>query len=163
MLDHGLLNLPFTNLQTQHELYHRLKSQHNCRQQVQHGSMSHSPWPSNGAATHLAVQTGRQEIASKIQQEVPADKILDEIHQSMPNNLHRHHILDKKDINNIQQAYCLKEIQHHPNDHQCPGMNWGMEKLAWHKSHHFSQDARRGKCRPGSLHWLNPRDNGLQL
>ena len=106
---------------------------------------------------------GWQEIASKIQQEVPADKILDEIHQSMPNNLHRHHILDKKDINNIQQAYCLKEIQHHPNDHQCPGMNWGMKKLAWHKSHHFSQDARRGKCRPGSLHWLNPRDNGLQL
>lgn len=32
---------------------------------------------------------GRQEIASKIQQGVPADKILDDIRQSMPNNLHR--------------------------------------------------------------------------
>ena len=61
---------------------------------------------------------GRQEIASKIQQGVPADKILDDIHQSIPNNLHRHHILDKKDINNIQQAYGLKEIQRHPNDQQ---------------------------------------------
>lgn len=61
---------------------------------------------------------GRQEIASKIQQGVPADKILDDIRQSMPNNLHRHHILDKKDINNIQQAYGLKDIQRHPNDQQ---------------------------------------------
>ena len=92
---------------------------------------------------------GRQEIASKIQQGVPADKILDCIRQSMPNNLDRHHILDKKDINNIQQAYGLKEIQRHQNDQQSV-LAWIEE---WKSSPDrnpilFSQNARRGKCRP---------------
>ena len=61
---------------------------------------------------------GRQEIATKIQQGVSADKILDDIRQSMPDTLHRHHILDKKDISNIQQAYGLKNLQRHANDQQ---------------------------------------------
>ena len=61
---------------------------------------------------------GRQEIALKIQQGVPADKILDDIRQSIPNSLQRHHILDKKDINNIQQAYGLKDVQRHANDQE---------------------------------------------
>ena len=61
---------------------------------------------------------GRQQIASKIQQGVPADKILDDIRQSMPESLHRHHILEKKDIHNIQQAYGLKNVQRHANDQQ---------------------------------------------
>ena len=61
---------------------------------------------------------GRQEIARKIQQGVPADKILDDIRQSIPNSLQRHHILDKKDINNIQQAYGLKDVQRHANDQE---------------------------------------------
>ena len=74
-----------------------------CPMELQHIWLSKEEW---------------QEIASKIQQAVPADKILDVIHQSMPNNLHRHRILDKKDINNITQAYGLREIQHHPNDHE---------------------------------------------
>ena len=61
---------------------------------------------------------GRQEIASKIQQGVSADKILDDIRQSMPESLQRHHILEKKDIHNIQQAYGLKNVQRHANDQQ---------------------------------------------
>lgn len=60
---------------------------------------------------------GCQEIASKTKQGVPADKILDDICQSMPDNLQTPH-LDKKEINNIQQAYGLKDIQHHPNNQQ---------------------------------------------
>ena len=53
-----------------------------------------------------------------VPQGVSADKILDDIHQSMPQSLQRHHILAKKDIHNIQQAYGLKNVQRHANDQQ---------------------------------------------
>ena len=80
-----------------------------CRMELQHIWLSKKEW---------------QEIASKFQQGAPADKILDVIPQSMPNNLHRDHILES----------VLAWIE-----------EW---KSLPHKYQPFSQDARRGKCRP---------------
>ena len=61
----------------------------------------------------------REEIAAKIKQGVSADKILDDIRDNIHGDtLQRHHLLDKKDILNIQQAYGISDVQRHANDQE---------------------------------------------
>ena len=56
-------------------------------------------------------------IAAKIKQGVSVDKILDDIRDNIKGEtLQRHHLLDKKDIPNIQHAYGISDIQIHAND-----------------------------------------------
>ena len=59
----------------------------------------------------------RQELAAKIQQGVPREKILDDIRDSVTeNNFFRYHLLEKKDLLNIERAFGLKDFQRHIND-----------------------------------------------
>ena len=60
----------------------------------------------------------RREIAVKIREGVQRDRILDDIRQSVAEDLHRHHLTDRKDINNIEKAYGLDHIRRHMNDLQ---------------------------------------------
>lgn len=59
----------------------------------------------------------RQELAAKIQQGVPRDRILSDIRESVTeDNLSREHLLERKDLSNIQRAFGLKDYQRHQND-----------------------------------------------
>lgn len=71
----------------------------------------------------------RDDIASKISQNIPFDRILDEIRDNISNNhLERTHLLTKKDLYNIEASYNLNnEAVHHSNDATSVGA-W-VEKL----------------------------------
>ena len=60
----------------------------------------------------------RQEIAAKLKQGVSRERILDDIIESVSGKLGWHHLMARKDKANIEQAYGLKDVQHHRNDHQ---------------------------------------------
>ena len=63
-------------------------------------------------------------IAAKIKQGVSVDKILDDIMDNIKGEtLQRHHLLDKKDIQNIQHAYGISDIQRHTN-YQDSVLDW---------------------------------------
>ena len=65
----------------------------------------------------MAAKRKRQEFAAKIQQGVLREKILDDIRDSVTeNNFFRHHLLEKKDLLNIERAFGLKDFQRHIND-----------------------------------------------
>lgn len=58
-----------------------------------------------------------QELAAKIQQDVPRERILDDIRESVTeDNFSWQHLLDKKDLINIERAFGLRDFQHHSND-----------------------------------------------
>ena len=59
-----------------------------------------------------------QEIAAKLKQGVPRERILDDIRESLSQKLARHHLIARRDIANIEQAYGLKDVQRHQNDQQ---------------------------------------------
>ena len=80
-----------------------------------HACLTHHGHQAKIEHTWLSKQR-RQEIAYKIRQGVSSEKILDDIRQSMPSNLYRHHPIDKKDISNIQLAYGLKSVIRHKDD-----------------------------------------------
>ena len=54
----------------------------------------------------------------KIRQGVSRDRVLDEIRESVADDLHRQHLVDKKDLCNISTAYGLDNIRRHGNDQQ---------------------------------------------
>ena len=61
----------------------------------------------------------RRDIAVKIRAGIHRDRILDDVRQSVAESLHRHHLLERKDIiTNIQKSYSLDKIRHHMNDQQ---------------------------------------------
>ena len=60
----------------------------------------------------------RKENVKRLKQGVSSEKILDNIIESVLGKLGRHHLMARKDKANIEQAYGLKDVQHHPNDHQ---------------------------------------------
>ena len=60
----------------------------------------------------------RREIAMKIREGISRERVLDEIRESVAKDLHRHHLVDKKDLNNITTAYGLENIRRHGNDQQ---------------------------------------------
>ncbi|XP_048586956.1 uncharacterized protein LOC116617196 [Nematostella vectensis] len=69
---------------------------------------------------HLRLPTEKKdEIAAKLKQGVTKEKILQDVRDSVSTkNIGRHHILERKDIQNIERAYGLKDVQRHPNDQQ---------------------------------------------
>ena len=79
----------------------------------------------------MAAKRKRQEFAAKIQRGVLREKILDDIRDSVTvNNFFRHHLLEKKDLLNIERAFGLKDFQRHIND-QDSVLAWITE---WEKS-----------------------------
>lgn len=60
---------------------------------------------------HLWLSKGkRQELAAKIQQGMPRDRILSDVRDSVTeDNLSREHLLERKDLSNIQRAFGLKK------------------------------------------------------
>jgi hypothetical protein len=60
----------------------------------------------------------RREIALKIREGISRDRVLDEIRESVADDLHRQHLVDKKDLCNISTAYGLDNIRRHGNDQQ---------------------------------------------
>ena len=53
-----------------------------------------------------------------MKQGVTRDKILDDVRESVTDEFRRHHLIDWKDLANIERAYGLKSIQRHANDQQ---------------------------------------------
>ena len=60
----------------------------------------------------------RQEIAAKLKQGVSRERIIDDIRESVSGKLGRHHLMARRDIANIEQAYGLRDVQRHANDQQ---------------------------------------------
>ena len=56
-------------------------------------------------------------MASKLQQGVTINRILDDIRDSVDQNMKREHLITQQDVTNIQRQYNIQGIQHHPNDH----------------------------------------------
>lgn len=82
---------------------------------------------------HLRIcKRKRQEIAAKLKQGVSRENILDEVRESVTENLGRHHLLARKDLANIERAYGLQTVQRHANDHQ--------SVLAWITERKQSED-----------------------
>jgi transketolase N-terminal domain/subunit len=54
----------------------------------------------------------------KIREGISRERVLDEIRESVAEDLHRHHLMEKKDLDNVTTAYGLESIRHHGNDQQ---------------------------------------------
>ena len=78
----------------------------------------------------------RREIALKIREGISRDRVLDEIRESLSNDLHRQHLVDKKDLCNISTAYGLDNIRRHGNDQQ--------SVLAWIKEWEENEEGEEG-------------------
>ena len=62
-------------------------------------------------------KTKRQELAAKMQQGVPRERILNDIREGVTEDQFlREHLVEKKDLFNIQRAFGLKDYQRHQND-----------------------------------------------
>ncbi|KXJ25287.1 hypothetical protein AC249_AIPGENE14600 [Exaiptasia diaphana] len=59
-----------------------------------------------------------QEIAAKIQQGVTRDHILNDVRKSVTDDFKRHHLTERKDMDNIIRSYGLNNVQRHTNDQQ---------------------------------------------
>ena len=67
---------------------------------------------------HLTVpEDVRLEVASKLQQGVKMDRILDDIRNSVGLSMERKHLVSKQDIHNIQRQYNISGVKRHANDH----------------------------------------------
>ena len=60
----------------------------------------------------------RQEIAARLQEGVKAKRILDDVRESVHNELHRHHLADRRDLANIERSFGLRHVQRNNNDQQ---------------------------------------------
>ena len=49
---------------------------------------------------------------------MPRERTLDDIRENLSQKLARHHLIERRDIANIEQAYGLKDVQRHQNDQQ---------------------------------------------
>ena len=62
----------------------------------------------------------REEIAARLQQGVSREKILndirDEAMRESDEGFKRHHLLQKKDVNNIKASFGVGDVQRHPDD-----------------------------------------------
>ena len=76
---------------------------------------------------HIWLTTStRQQIAAKLQQGISKEKILDDIRESVGLAFQREHLVDKRDLFNIEKAFGLDNIQRHPND-QDSVLSWIQE------------------------------------
>lgn len=69
------------------------------------------------AHVRISKQT-KDQIAAKLKQGVAKEKILDDIRDSVGDRFHREHLIDKRDMFNIEKAYGLENIQRHQNDQE---------------------------------------------
>ena len=61
----------------------------------------------------------RVSIATKLQDGIQSDKILDQIRDNVsPKTLGREHLISKQDIHNIEKQFCVDGVQKHLNDSQ---------------------------------------------
>ena len=68
---------------------------------------------------HLRISNAKRRcIAVKIREAIHRDRILDDIRESVSKALHRHHLLERKDIANIEKSYGLDKVRRHMNDQQ---------------------------------------------
>ena len=74
----------------------------------------------------------RQHLASKLQQGVSKDKIMDEIRDNFGSEFQRIHLLERRDLHNIRHAFGLDDVQRHSNDQD--------SVLAWIKEWESSQN-----------------------
>ena len=66
---------------------------------------------------HLRLPTSkRMEMAGKLYQGIPIERILDDIYDSVPGKLHREHLVTKQDLHNIKNQYNIEGIMRHAND-----------------------------------------------
>lgn len=62
-------------------------------------------------------KTKRQQLVAKMQQGVPRERILNDIREGVTKDQFlREHLVEKKDLFNIQSAFGLKDYQRHQND-----------------------------------------------
>ena len=67
---------------------------------------------------HLRLsKENRNEIAAKLKQGVSRQKIIDNIRDNVQ-DFKRCHLLERKDVHNIQKAFGLNDVQRHANDQQ---------------------------------------------
>ena len=80
---------------------------------------------------HIWLTTStRQQIAARLQQSIYKEKNLDDIRESVGLEFQREHLVDKRDLFNIEKAFGLDNIQRHPND-QDSVLSWIQE---WEES-----------------------------
>lgn len=62
-------------------------------------------------------QNVRKNVADKLSQGIPPDRIINDIRGSVDTSFSRTHMINKKDATNIERAFGLKvPVQHHPDD-----------------------------------------------
>ena len=66
----------------------------------------------------LECRTQNAVVLVKIREGIHCDRILDDIRESVSKALHRDHLLERKDIANIEKSYGLDKVCHHMNDQQ---------------------------------------------
>ena len=68
---------------------------------------------------HLRVPTRQREmIAAKMKNGVSRQRILDDIRESVSENFHRQHLINRQDLANFERAFALQNVQRHSNDLQ---------------------------------------------
>ena len=66
---------------------------------------------------HLRMsQSTRANIAGKLTLGVSADRIIEDIRSNIDTSFDRTHLINKKDIANIERAFGIKTVQYHPDD-----------------------------------------------
>ena len=87
----------------------------------------------------------RRCITVKIREGIHCDRILDDIRESVSKALHRDHLLERKDIANIEKSYGLDKVCHHMNDQQSVFAwieEWKQNAKKKIQSHPFPQTSR---------------------
>lgn len=74
----------------------------------------------------------RHEIAAKLKSGVSREKILDDIRDNVGMDFRKLHLLDRKDIGNIRNAYNINAVKRHENDQQSV-LSWIKE---WEQAEH---------------------------
>ncbi len=67
--------------------------------------------------SHLCLPSSkRMEIAGKLYQGIPIERIMDDIRDSVDGALHREHMATKQDLHNIKNKYNIEGVMRHSND-----------------------------------------------
>ena len=79
-------------------------------------NLSKSLWSQKWIRAYRLTTSARQQIAAKLQQGISKEKFLDDIIESVRLEFQREHLVDKRDLFNIEKAFGLDNIQWPPND-----------------------------------------------
>ncbi|XP_029196009.2 uncharacterized protein LOC114961482 [Acropora millepora] len=84
-----------------------------------HVFVCHTHYGHDKSLQHLRIPALQREmIASKLQQGVSRDRILEDIRDDFSSKFQRKHLIEKQDIVNIERAFGLRKLQRHANDQQ---------------------------------------------